>query len=137
MDLSKLPIFKMMSERLDWLGARQGVLAKNVSNADTPGYQARDLAPQDFKSLLKGNSLKVNVSATNPAHFSDHSQSSRVDLGGHKIPEKDNYDTSVTGNSVSIEDQMVRMSENSMDHGLTLNLMKKYVAMYRESLGRR
>jgi flagellar basal-body rod protein FlgB len=79
----------------------------------------------------------MNVSATNPAHFSDHSQSSGVDLAGHKISEKDNYDTAVSGNSVSIEDQMVRMSENATDYDLTLNLMKKYVAMYRESLGRR
>ena len=36
MDLSRLPLFEMMTKRLSWLGRRQEVLAENIANADTP-----------------------------------------------------------------------------------------------------
>src|SRR5262249_59309213 len=45
MDISGLGLFRMITQQLHWLGQRQDVLSQNVANADTPGYQARDLKP--------------------------------------------------------------------------------------------
>ena len=40
----------MLCERMQWQQARQQVLAQNVANADTPNYQAKDLAPHELSA---------------------------------------------------------------------------------------
>ena len=63
MDLKKLTLFRMMSDRMDWLTQRQQVLSQNVANADTPQYGARDLKPIDFKgSVRSGRGISADVS---------------------------------------------------------------------------
>lgn len=42
--------FRFQQQALGLLSRRQEVLASNIANADTPGYQARDI---DFLSNLK------------------------------------------------------------------------------------
>jgi flagellar basal-body rod protein FlgB len=56
MALGDLPLLSMMKLRLQWLGERQQVLAQNVANADTPGYDAKDLKELDFGALVKQQS---------------------------------------------------------------------------------
>jgi flagellar basal-body rod protein FlgB len=42
---------------MDLLSARQKLVASNVANADTPGYEAQDIDFQfEFASLVKGQS---------------------------------------------------------------------------------
>ena len=53
MSLNQLPLFGLLRDNMQWLGQRQAVLAENVANADTPGYRARDLVPQDFGEMLQ------------------------------------------------------------------------------------
>ena len=52
MDLSKIPLFTMLTERMAWLNKRQAVLAQNIANADTPGYKPKDPAPVDFEVIV-------------------------------------------------------------------------------------
>lgn len=49
MDMNKLPIFAMVTQRMAWLTKRQEVPAQNIANADTPGYRPRDLTAQSFR----------------------------------------------------------------------------------------
>jgi flagellar basal-body rod protein FlgB len=53
MAISDIPILAMLRERMQWHEARQQVLAENVANADTPNYQAKDLAPPTFDETGK------------------------------------------------------------------------------------
>jgi len=48
MAISDIPIFSMLHTRMHWHQERQRVLSKNVSNADTPNFRPRDLAPLTF-----------------------------------------------------------------------------------------
>ena len=52
MDGSSVPLLSLLTTRMSWLSGRQSVLAQNVANADTPGYQARDMKPMDFAALV-------------------------------------------------------------------------------------
>ena len=45
MDPTRTPTVSLAERRLAWLENRQRVLAQNIANADTPGYQPRDLRP--------------------------------------------------------------------------------------------
>ena len=61
MAISDIPILAMLRERMQWHQARQQVLAENVANADTPNYQAKDLAPPNFERELSTASLQLAV----------------------------------------------------------------------------
>ena len=135
MDLGKLPLFSMMSQRLSWLGKRQQVLAQNVANADTPGFHARDLKQPTFRELLGGTrSHAVAMVATQGAHIAPRGAG---DAGQHfKTLEDQDSEVSLSGNSVDVEDQMMKVAQTTMDHQFTINLYRKHIAMIKAALGR-
>ena len=38
MDFSKIPLFQGLVHKMGWLAQRQQVLARNIANANTPGF---------------------------------------------------------------------------------------------------
>ena len=124
MPIADIPILAMLRERMQWQQARQQVLAENVANADTPAYQAKDLAPLDFSRHLSAAS--VTLDRTNPNHIAAASGGSQfaTDENGH-------YEITPRGNSVSHEDEMMKVASNQMDYEAatelythSLNLLK-------------
>ena len=109
MPLTDIPILNMLRERMQWQQARQQLLAENVANADTPDYQAKDLAPLDFSNELSAAS--VTLDRTNPGHIVAASGGSQFasDESGH-------YEITPRGNSVSHEDEMMKVAANQMDY---------------------
>ena len=149
MDLDKIGLLKAITQRMDWLGERQRVLAENVANADTPNYKPRDLKPASFRDLLRSSQLSpsgmsapsgmtaggsTQAAATQPGHFrglagrgSDH----------WKIaPASGNYETAPNGNAVNLEQQMMSITETQADHSLMSNLYRKQVGMLRKALAK-
>ena len=51
-----IPLFGMLKSRLGYLSDRQKLIAQNVANADTPGYQPRDLKAYSFQASLMNQS---------------------------------------------------------------------------------
>ena len=131
MDLDKLPLFKAMVRRMQWLSERQQVLAQNVANADTPNYRARDLKAPSFAELVGRSQAQVSLVTTNPNH-----------LSGTRPPtafktEADNSgEISPSGNNVSLEDQMLKVSGAAGDYQLTTSLYKQHLAMLKTVLGK-
>lgn len=127
-------LFAAADRRLAWLGARQSVLAQNVANADTPGWQQRDLRP--FSEVLSG-SVSAAASAvirTDPGHMSgtlDGAAAANAGpasaLRGERAPD---------GNAVSIDDQMVKIAQNESDHEMVTAVYRKYLGMIRTAIGR-
>jgi flagellar basal-body rod protein FlgB len=109
MPITDIPILNMLRERMQWQQARQQVLAQNVANADTPDYQAKDLAPLDFSRELSAASLDLD--RTNPAHIAAVSTSS-----GFATSAAAGYEIRPRGNSVSHEDEMMNVATNQMDY---------------------
>ena len=109
MPINDIPILAMLRERMQWQQARQQVLAENVANADTPDYQAKDLAPLDFSREL--STASVALERTNPNHIAGASGGSQfaTDESGH-------YEIRPRGNSVSHEDEMMKVASNQMDY---------------------
>jgi flagellar basal-body rod protein FlgB len=110
MPISDIPILAMLRERMQWHQARQGVLAENVANADTPGYQAKDLAPPNFERQLSLASLELD--RTSAGHIAaDTSEETQF-----ATDESAKYEVRPRGNSVSHEDEMMNMASNQMDY---------------------
>ena len=133
MDLRKLPLFEMMTRKMSWLAARQQVVAQNIANADTPGYKPLDVKPLDFKSMVNGTAAALAPTVTNPAHLVSMTIGQGGGVKGQK--EKKPVETTVSGNAVTLDEELMKANQTSMDYELTTNLYHKHLAMIREALG--
>jgi flagellar basal-body rod protein FlgB len=123
MPISDIPILSMLRSRMQWAQARQEVLAENVANADTPNYQARDLAPPDFSRELSTAS-SVGLARTDPGHIGSQPNGDSMFAND----EKARYEIRPRGNAVSHEDEMMKVGSNQMDY-------EAVTSMYTHSLG--
>ncbi len=130
MDLGNIGLFKLMSRKMDWLTQRQEVISQNIANADTPDYKGKDLKPFSFREALSDN-RRLTPTTTSAAHLPG-----TAGTGGTAKEQRirDPFETAPNGNNVVLEDQMMRMSENSMDYQTITNLYKKQVAMIKSSI---
>ncbi len=101
------PSQQTMEAALEVRSARAELLAANVANADTPGYQPRDL---DFDDVL-------NQVLDDPK--------GSVGSAAATAPENIRYDR----NDVDVSEQLGRAYQNSLDYVATLRL-------YGDALGR-
>ena len=132
MDLSSLPLFQRLSERIGWLNARQKVLAQNIANADTPGYVPNDVVPLDFGDHLKKLSA-VAPARTDPKHLvGTVPPADPVD----SKKQKKTYETAPAGNAVVLEEQMMKLSQTQADYNQIVNLYKKHMDMLKTAIGR-
>jgi flagellar basal-body rod protein FlgB len=124
----------MLNERMAWLNARQAVLSENVANADTPGYMAKDLKPQSFASYLSNGVATPPMPAlerTNPRQISGIIQS------GQQFAETQAPDgeANPTGNTVNIEQEMMKVSKTQEDYQAASDLYAKSIVMMRTAIG--
>lgn len=121
-------ILSMASALVGHAARRQSVIAANIANADTPGYQSRDLA--DFAQAYRSQGAGA-MRATRDGHLGAGGTDLSAGLvrsGGHPSP---------NGNDVSLETELVRSADARRQHDIALAVMRSSLAMLRGSLGRR
>jgi flagellar basal-body rod protein FlgB len=119
-------MFDLMQQRLEWIGARQQVLAQNIANVDTPSYVAKDITP--FEDMLQGQPMTMTV--TDPADITPTD-----DDGPHLIADR-TQSRAPDGNAVSMESELVKIADAEQSQALALNLYGKYMSMFREAIGK-
>lgn len=134
-----IALFKAIGSKMDFLNQRQRIIAQNVSNSDTPGYRPKDLVPVDFDRVLKdvkntnSNSVQqVNLQGTRSGHIGGAGEID--DPKSRK--QKETYEVAPAGNSVIMEEQLIKAGETVMDYNLMTNLYQKNVGMIRTAIGR-
>jgi flagellar basal-body rod protein FlgB len=127
-----LTLFAMAQRQIDYLARRQSVLSENVANANSPGYQAKDLAPVSFKDLMAPPKETPHLAVTNPMHFAPEitSASAQFEEVNVRQPEESKPD----GNQVLIEDQMQKIGDIKGDYELAVNLMMKNISMLKTAI---
>ena len=131
MSLGNTVLFGMMSEKMSWLGQRQRVLSQNVANADTPSYHAKDLAPLKFTDAMARQDRSVSLTVSSPMHVALPGSTARFEESdADKV-----YETSVDGNSVVLEEQMMKLTETTEDYNLATGIYRKYMALHKAALG--
>ncbi|NIF20510.1 MULTISPECIES: flagellar basal body rod protein FlgB [Pantoea] len=115
------------SEALNLRAQRQEILASNIANADTPGYQARDI---DFSSELSrvmeqgrsaGSSMALKV--TSPRHIEAQTNSQpSMDLM-YRIPDQPAAD----GNTVDMDRERTQFADNSLKYQTDLTLISSQI----------
>jgi len=129
MDLQGIGLFRMISQQLRWLGQRQEVLSQNVANADTPGYQARDLQPLAFGDALQQAALRPAV--TQAGHLAGKSG----DPAAAKVKTITPWEVSPDGNGVVLEQQMTSLAETQSDYQMATEIYRKQIGMLKTAIG--
>jgi flagellar basal-body rod protein FlgB len=119
-------LFKLASERTGYLSARQTLIAENVANANTPGYRAVDLKP--FSAAL--DETAIAMATTNPAHHTPTAQ----ELDPPRPVENDSAEATVSGNSVDLEGEMVKLGDVNRDYSEANAIKKVFHQMYMQAL---
>ena len=129
MPITDIPILSMLRQRMEWHQERQRVLAENVANADTPNYHAKDLAPPDFSHEMQ---TALTLDRTNPLHITAPAGGGSPfasDSGGR-------YQIRPRGNSVTHEDEMMKVASNQMDYEAVTSLYTRSLALIKLAIGR-
>ena len=131
MDITRLPLFGMIARRMDWLSHRQTVLSQNVANADTPNYQPRDLKAIDFKAEMRKQTSRLTAATTSTSH-----QTSRMIAGPDREDKPRSSETTLSGNSVQMDSELMKVADTAMDYQMTTNIYRRQLAMLRSAIGR-
>ncbi len=132
MDLSELPLFRMINKRMGWLTQRQRTLAHNIANSDTPGYRPYDLKAQNFSRLLTPSVPRQAMRTTSSAHMEALSRPARY----RAEKSRESYEATPSGNAVVIEEQLMKVNETQMGYRLATNLYQKHISMIKMAIGR-
>jgi flagellar basal-body rod protein FlgB len=130
MDLGRIPLFSLITRRMDWLGERQRVLAQNVANADTPGFQPQDLKPFETGGGARSGA-RLAPATTDPAHSAGRGTGGA--FGTKRIKA---IETTLSGNGVSLERELMKSADTAMDYQLVTNIYRKQLGMLRTVLTR-
>lgn len=112
---------------LDVRARRGELIANNLANADTPGYQARDIDFRQAMARAAGESTAgasvpgVQLSTTNAAHLGGQTRASAVtdpDLK-YRIP----LAPALDGNTVDAQVEQANFAENAVRYQATLTFL--------------
>ena len=135
MNIGEMPLLAILKERMSWLSARQNVLSQNVANVDTPHYTAKDLKPVDFSDILKDattpSEFKNGMTVTDPRHIA-MTPPSGADYTNVESPD---VEANPSGNTVSLEAEMIRVSDTQAEYQAASNLYAKAMGMMRTAIG--
>lgn len=110
--------------------ARQGLIAQNIANADTPGYRARDL--DSFASHYESGESNFRPKMTRLGHFDENP----IDREFLVVGSPNGHSLEPNGNNVELEEQMIRSIELREQHQLALGVFQKSLDLVRTAIGR-
>ena len=130
MNLAEIPLFSMLRGRLGYLTERQKVIAQNVANAETTGYAAHDLKPFSFDAKVQAAQQAQGPSAmaaTQAGHMTPKNER-RSAFKAVKAPDSE---VTLNGNSVVLEEEMMKMNEARMNYDAAISFYQKSMNLLR------
>ena len=131
-DPNQMSVFSLMKARMQMLGERQKVVAQNVANVSTPGFVPSDIDQKSFGATLErmagrgaGGPGRTAMVATQAGHMAAPHGPTLPGMTPVKSPDSE---TTLDGNAVVVEEQMMKIAETRMD-------FETMVGLYQKSLG--
>jgi flagellar basal-body rod protein FlgB len=113
-------LFQFSQTALKLHSYRQQLIASNIANADTPGYQARDI---DFASVLKTAEAAMTKGQAAPAHG----------IGPDATPfpaellYRSTVQRSIDGNTVDLDIERAQFAENAVRYEAQLTFVSSQI----------
>ena len=134
MAINDLPMLSALRTKMQWHQERQRVLAENISNSDTPNFRPRDLVEPKFESngVTVGSMGALAMMRTTTSHIQ------QAGGGGQTFEQnrKALFQTRPAGNSVTLEDEMLKVSANQMDYAAVTSLYSKSLHLLKTAIGK-
>ncbi|VAV85203.1 hypothetical protein MNBD_DELTA01-1714 [hydrothermal vent metagenome] len=114
--------FDLLEKTMDVTYARHKAITSNVANAETPGYRAKDINfEQELQRQLGSVGSGVGLDVTHTNHISIGK------VGSLPVQPVDSPSGApgLDGNTVNLETEMVRLSENTLRYEISAKLMKR------------
>ena len=111
------PNYLAAKKTLDAVALRQEAINNNLANLETPGYKRVDLAPTLTRSCRRPRA------ANDAQQISSLTPTLAVDTTA-KASSKD-------GNTVQLEQELMRMNQNAMTHSLETQMVSNMLAKMR------
>jgi flagellar basal-body rod protein FlgB len=133
MALDQIPLFSMLKGRLGYISQRERVIAQNVANSDTPGFMPKDLKPFTLPPGVGSadGAQMVTPTITNAGHMGLDGQSGAGAVRTFTSADTPDSETTLDGNHVVLEDQMMKMTEARLDYDTAIGFYQKSLAMLR------
>jgi len=119
--MGPLYLLDLAGQQARWLGLRQSAIAGNISNASTPGFRAQDARPFEEALTRAGTDL----ARTNQGHIG----SDAIAIRGRLKSVGDPWETSFSGNSVNLEEQLMKAGEVSRNFALNTGVVRSFHRM--------
>ncbi|WP_407180219.1 flagellar basal body rod protein FlgB [Bradyrhizobium sp. STM 3562] len=134
MSISDLPTLSVLRTKMQWHQERQRILSENVANSDTPAFKPRDLIEPKFDEAgsTVGSMGQLPLTLTSTSHIAP------ADGGTTSFDQnrKAGFETRPAGNSVSLEEEMMKVSSNQMDYAAVTQLYSKSLQLLKIAIGK-
>ena len=131
--LTNIRLFSALTEKMKWHQTRQGLLAENIANAETPGYRGRDLKSYGFAEHMRElSTATMTTTATDPGHI----VAAGSGTGGFGSRQLNSFEVTPEGNGVTLEDEMMKVTNNQLDYQAVTALYSRSVRLIKTALGR-
>jgi flagellar basal-body rod protein FlgB len=117
-----------LTQRMNFLTQRQGVVAGNIANANTPKYLSKDLV----ETGASGQDSSFSLAMTRAQHITGMAQPK---LQG-QVTEDARF-VQHNGNSVRLDEEMLKMTDIQLNYRMMTEIYTKQVAMQKMALGQR
>ena len=114
-------LFDLAAKQSHWLAVRQNAVSQNIANANTQRYTAVDVEP--FEAIVRKTTLSVAATAPN------HITSTPAETLTARPRKSDSWSTVHSGNSVSLEQEMLKAGDISRSYAFTTNIVKSFHRM--------
>lgn len=118
-------IFGLHEQALNMKASRLEVLAKNIANADTPGFKAQDV---NFQKVLSAQSGIAAMTTTHARHL----KTSLVN--GDGLVYTNPYNQSLDGNTVEIAMEQAKYGKAAMDYQASLDFIQSRIGAIKRAL---
>ncbi|MGU3496901.1 flagellar basal body rod protein FlgB [Xanthobacteraceae bacterium A53D] len=119
--MDPLYLFDLASRQASWASARQATITGNIANANTPGYTARDVEP--FSAVM--NKTRLAMARTSDSHVD-------IPFAGAEAAKRgkvDSWEITASGNSVNLEQEMLKAGEVNSAFTLNTNVVRSFHRM--------
>lgn len=123
--MGPIHLFELAASQARWLEMRQATIASNVANSNTPGFRAQDVTA--FAPNFERTAAALTT--TSPRHIALAGAEGSV----QRVRKSESWEVVHSGNSVSIEQEMLKAGEVNRDYSMNTAVVKAFHRMFATS----
>jgi len=124
----------LLEQVVGFAQSRHEVLAGNVANLDTPGYQVRDLSVSEFRARL---SELLEARRRGGESISEGAPIDLEDRAMRRVRETMRDVLHHDGSNVSLESQVLELSKNQSMHNMAIAIMNQQFRLLNVAISER